>query len=84
MVNPSETEDFARYWSARRAFERVLTKIDPGLLGLTREDVAQMLAELELYSASAPKDPAGEPEFLTAYWREWAREAGVPDPSPCA
>jgi hypothetical protein len=47
-MRQEQTEVLARYWRARRAFERVLQETPPAVIGLTREEMAQHIADLDL------------------------------------
>jgi hypothetical protein len=50
-------DPLAEYWQARRAFERGLRKIPPALLCLTRKDLDQCLADIDIPGLVDPKQP---------------------------
>ena len=47
-LSAAQRSIIARYWRARRVFERVLRETPPELLGLAPEGLEQLLADIDL------------------------------------
>jgi hypothetical protein len=52
---PEEKVAMERYWTARTKFERVLLATPPELLGLTSDDIEQVISDIDPPRLERPK-----------------------------